>query len=85
MSLLDTSPATRSGNVWREESLDEVDALKDALRVTRSNPWVATDVDDPELDAFLDAIVKPAPAQAAAEPVVRDRTNPWQEFFEAAR
>ncbi|MCB1006474.1 MAG: hypothetical protein R2699_18760 [Acidimicrobiales bacterium] len=83
MSLLDASSATRSGNVWREDSLAEVSALKDALRVTRSNPWLATDVDDPELETFLDAIVKPAPA--LAEPTPRERANPWQEFFDAAR
>ena len=51
--------------------------------MTRSNPWLATDVDDPELETFLDAIVKPAPA--LAEPTPRERANPWQEFFDAAR
>ena len=83
MTLLDSAPA-RTGNVWREDAIDEVGALKDALRITRTNPWLASDVADPELESFLEAIVKPAPAPTA-EPVERDRPNPWQEFYEAAR
>ena len=84
MPAVDSAPATRTGNVWREGAFDEVGALKDALRGTRTNPWLATDVVDPELDSFMDAILKPAP-ERRAEPVERDRPNPWQEFFEATR
>ena len=81
------TPAQTSQSTWREPVTDaeEVEALKFALRATRHNPWLGDEVVDPEFENFMDAIVSTPVAPVAPAAHEAKLSNPWDDFFEAAR